>query len=249
MCLIVVGWQVHADFPLVVAANRDEFHARPTAQAGRWPAAPQVIGGRDLEAGGTWLGMTEGGRFAAVTNVREPGAATGKRSRGHLPRDFLLADMSAGEYAQEIANEDFAGFNLLLADGKELVYCSNREAKPRTLAPGIYGISNHRLDTPWPKLQTARQKFSVALADLPAEKAFFDLLADRHIVADDRLPKTGVPLDWERLLSAIFVQSANYGTRASTVAWQRSDGRLRLHERSFGPNGEALQSSVISTAV
>jgi len=249
MCLIVVGWRVHADFPLLVVANRDEFHARPTAPAARWPEAPQVIGGRDLEAGGTWLGITDHGRFAAVTNVREPGVAPGPLSRGGLTRDFLLSDRPAADYAREIAGNSYSGFNLLLADGKDLLYCSNRITQPRVLPPGIHGVSNHRLDTPWPKLQTARQKFAEALPGLPDESAFFALLADRSIVADENLPHTGVPLEWERLLSAVFVQSPSYGTRASTMLWQRSDGSIRLHERSFAANGDLLQSSVISTAV
>jgi len=249
MCLIVVGWHAHTDFPLLVAANRDEFQARPTAPAARWPGAPQVIGGRDLEAGGTWLGITNSGRFAAVTNVREPGMAPGKYSRGQLPRDFLLSAIPAADYAEQLVGADYSGFNLLLADGHSLLYCSNRENQPRLLPPGIYGVSNHRLDSPWPKLQSARQKFTAALPGLPDDSAFFELLADKSIVADGELPQTGVPLEWERLLSAVFVQSASYGTRASTLVWQRADGAVRLHERSFGPDGLATQSSVISTAV
>lgn len=249
MCLIVVGWRAHANYPLVVAANRDEFYARPTAQAARWSAAPQVIGGLDLEAGGTWLGITETGRFAAVTNVREPNLSKGASSRGNLTRDFLLSAISATDYAEQLDGSRYSGFNLLLCDGDSLVYCSNRDGQPRSLAPGIYGLSNHLLDSPWPKLVQAREKFARALPQLPDESAFFELLADQRIVADESLPNTGVALDWERLLSAVFVKSENYGTRASTVLWQRSDGLIKLHEQSFGPHGQTLQSSVISTSV
>jgi len=249
MCLIVVGWRVHPEYPLVVAANRDEFYARPTAEAMRWPDAPQVIGGIDLEAGGTWLGITETGRFAAVTNVREPNMVKGACSRGALTRDFLLSDTPASEFSHQIDGNRYSGFNLLLADGESLFYCSNRDGKPRVLPPGIYGLSNHLLDSPWPKLVQARQRFTKALQHLPKETAFFDLLADRAIVADDNLPQTGVPLEWERVLSAIFVQSENYGTRASTLVWQGLDGTVKLHEQRFGPNGQALQSSVISTSL
>ncbi len=249
MCLIVVGWRVHPDYPLVVAANRDEFYARPTAIAAPWPDAPQIIGGIDLEAGGTWLGVTESGRFAAVTNVREPNMAKAASSRGALTRDFLLANMPAGDFAQQIEGSHYAGFNLLLSDGESLLYCSNRDGEPRALPPGIYGLSNHLLDSPWPKLVQARQRFTAALQHLPEEAAFFELLADQTIVEDDKLPQTGVPLEWERLLSAVFVKSENYGTRASTLLWQGSDGMLKLHEQSFGPNGQALQSSVISTSL
>jgi len=249
MCLIVVGWRVHAAYPLLLAANRDEFHARPTAAAARWPDAPQIVGGRDLEAGGTWLAVSAGGRLAAVTNVREPGMAKGAHSRGELTRNFLLGSESALDYATQIDAAAYSGYNLLLSDGEELVYASNRDGAPRVLAPGIYGLSNHRLDSPWPKLEKARAAFAQALATLPDENAFFSLLTDREIVADDKLPQTGVALEWERLLSAVFVQSASYGTRASTVVRQDCAGNFRLHERSFGPNGELLQSSVISTGV
>ncbi len=248
MCLIVVGWRVHPDYPLVVAANRDEFYARPTAALSRWPDAPEIIGGRDLEAGGTWLGISEAGRFAAVTNVREPGMAPGKLSRGALTRQFLCSPLSAVDYASTIDGAAYSGFNLLISDDQTLVYFSNRDGQARTLAPGIYGLSNHQLDTPWPKLLAARTNFSNALTMLPDESAFFDLLGDASIVADESLPSTGVPIEWERLLSAIFVKSETYGTRASTLAWQRTDGVVTVHENSFGPNGQPLQSSVISTS-
>lgn len=249
MCLIVVGWRVHRQYPLVVAANRDEFYARPTAVAGRWPDAEQIIGGRDLEAGGTWLGITDGGRFAAVTNVREPGMSKGLRSRGELTRAFLRSDLPAIDFAQKIEGSEFSGFNLLLGDGKSLIYCSNRDGPPRELAPGIYGLSNHVLDSPWPKLVQARQAFTEALDRLPDKSAFFGLLAERTIVPDHALPNTGVSIEWERLLSPVFVSSEDYGTRASTVLWQRTDGAIEFHEQSFGPGGQALQSSVISTSV
>ena len=249
MCLIVVGWRVHPDYPLVVAANRDEFYARPTAPLARWRDVPDVIGGLDLEAGGTWLGISDTGRFAAVTNVREPGMAKGALSRGALPRNFLISSCSAAEYASKIDGAQYSGFNLLLADGDSLVYFSNRDENSRPLAPGIYGLSNHRLDSPWPKLLTARENFAAALRRLPDESAFFEVLADQSIVADASLPDTGVTIEWERLLSAVFVKSETYGTRASTLAWQRTDGTVTVHENSFGPHGRPLQTSLISTSV
>jgi uncharacterized protein with NRDE domain len=249
MCLIVVGWRVHPEFPLIVAANRDEFYARPTAFADYWPESPEVIGGRDLEAGGTWLGITRSGRFAAVTNVREPGVAKGLHSRGKLTQAFLAGRESAAEFVKQLNVGDYSGFNLLLGDAQSLWYCSNRSARPRELGQGIHGLSNHLLDSPWPKLLTARQGFARAIAKLPDRAALFDVLADDEIVPDGELPNTGVPLEWERLLSAIFVRSREYGTRASTVLSLSSDGRIAFEERSFGPEGRALQSSVISTAV
>lgn len=249
MCLIVVGWRAHPDFPMVVAANRDEFYARPSSLACRWTDDPRVIGGRDLEAGGTWLGITEGGRFAAVTNVREPSMPKGERSRGELTSSFLLGSESAGEYAARIDGKAYSGFNLLAGDGEALWYTSNRDGAPRALPPGVYGLSNHLLDTPWPKLVAARQRFAAALQSLPATDDFFAILADDQIVPDEDLPRTGVALEWERRLSAIFVRSENYGTRAATVLTRDSSGGIRLEERSFGPNGQPLQSSVISTGV
>jgi uncharacterized protein with NRDE domain len=249
MCLIVVGWRVHPEYPLLVAANRDEFYARPTALAGYWPDAPEIIAGRDLEAGGTWLGITRGGRFAAVTNVREPGGPSGIHSRGRLTRDFLTGRQGAADYVGQLPFADYAGFNLLAGDGNELWYCSNRGAPPVALAPGIYGLSNHLLDSPWPKLLTARQRFAAALAKVPEREPLFAILADDEIVPDEELPATGVPLDWERRLSAIFIHSENYGTRASTVLLQSASGAISFEERSFGPGGQPIQSSVISTAV
>jgi uncharacterized protein with NRDE domain len=240
MCLILVAWQVLPEFPLVVAANRDEFFARPTAAAALWPDAPLLVAGRDLEAGGTWLGVASAGRFAAVTNVREPGKPAGAQSRGHLTRDFLLCSASAAEFSSGIDMSAFSGFNLLLGDGQELWYCSNREGAPRQLQPGIYGVSNHLLDTPWPKLATSKQRFAEALPALPAEAGFFELLADEEIVPDSALPATGVPLEWERRLSAVFVRSPDYGTRASTLLTVDTKGAGALVERSFGPGAKAL---------
>lgn len=249
MCLIVIGWRVHPDYPLVVAANRDEFHARPTARADFWADAPEVIAGRDLEAGGTWLGIARDGRFAAVTNVREAAAAKGLRSRGSLTRDFLVGRRRAADYVGEIDRAGFSGFNLLVSDNDSLWYCSNRSAQSLELVPGVYGLSNHLLDSPWPKLLTARQGFSRALASLPDPAPLFAILADDEIVPDAELPDTGVPLEWERRLSAIFVRSEPYGTRASTVVMLAADGGITFEERSFGPNGQPLQSSRISTGV
>lgn len=245
MCLILVAWRQQAAFPLVVAANRDEFHARATAPAARWPQAPAIVAGRDLVAGGTWLGGSDDGRFAAVTNVREGGAAPGRESRGLLAADFLRAGVSAADYCDAVAAAcadpgRYAGFNLLVGDGRELCYFSNRGDGVRRLPPGIYGVSNHLLDTPWPKLASAKAAFASALAALsvpPDAAPFFALLADREIVADERLPATGVPLTWERLLSAIFVCSSDYGTRASSVLLQAENGDGHLLERSFAPDG------------
>ncbi len=235
MCLILVAWKAHPDFPLVVAANRDEFYARPTAAAAPWPGDPRVLAGRDLEAGGTWLGIREDGRFAAVTNVREPGAPRGALSRGGLTRAFLLGDAPPGAYAAALEPERHSGFNLLVADRDELWYATNRDGPPRRLEPGVYGVSNHLLDTPWPKLTRAKEAFRAALGALPGREGLFTLLGDREIVPDPLLPATGVSLAWERLLSAVFVASPDYGTRASTVVLRGARGGVLLEERGAGP--------------
>jgi len=243
MCLILIAWRTHPDFPLVLAANRDEFHARPSAAAAPWAEDPRVLGGRDLEAGGTWLAARNDGRFAAVTNVREPGAAKGPRSRGHLVRDFLLGDAAPADYAAGIDGAAFSGFNLLVGHAGELCYRSNRDGAARRLEPGIYGLSNHLLDTPWPKLVTARAGFRQALTGLPDREGCFQILADRETVPDRDLPATGLTPEWERMLSAIFVQSDTYGTRAGTLLTRGVDGEMRMEERRFGPDGGMFGAS------
>ncbi|MBL8368972.1 MAG: NRDE family protein [Candidatus Accumulibacter sp.] len=250
MCLILIAWQAHPDYPLVVAANRDEFFARPSAAAAFWAEAPQVLAGRDLEAGGSWLGIGRERRFAALTNYREGRQmAINARSRGTLVADFLTGDARPSTYLEQVSARaaDYNGFNLFVADGQHLAYYANRgDSPPRFLSPGIYGLSNHLLDTPWPKLAAAKAKFASALADLPAQAAFFDLLADQEIVADSHLPETGVPLAWERILSAVFVRSENYGTRASTLLTRHRNGVTTLRERSFDA-GALLSGEVCET--
>ncbi len=243
MCLILLAWQTHPDFPLVVAANRDEFFARPSAPADFWVEAPDILAGRDLQAGGTWLGVSRGQRFSALTNYRE-----GSRQRADAPsRGALVADFLAGESDPEAylaalskRGADYNGFNLFVGEGQRLGYYSNRNSGTRWLSPGIYGLSNHLLDTPWPKLSLAKTAFAEALTQLPASDAFFELLADQEIVPDTHLPETGVPLEWERILSAVFVNSPDYGTRASTLLTMHRSGQTKLIERSFGQGAMPL---------
>lgn len=264
MCLILLAWHAHPDYPLVLAANRDEFFARPSAPAAFWEESPQVLAGRDLAAGGSWLGVSRNGRFAALTNYREgvqKNAHSTPPSRGALVADFLTGNSDPEAYLAGLTTHgaDYNGFNLFVGDHQRLGYCANRGAgacAPRWLAPGIYGLSNHLLDTPWPKLASAKAAFANALSDPLNQEPFFDLLADREIVADPHLPETGVPLDWERILSAVFVSSPTYGTRASTLLTMHRSGGITLTERSFGaraaPLGEVhecFQSSLMSTGV
>jgi uncharacterized protein with NRDE domain len=242
MCLIAVAWQAHPDYPLIVLANRDEFHARPSAPARFWDEAPQVVAGRDLSAGGTWLGVTRQGRFAALTNVREPGMRQGERSRGELVSTYLRGSVSAADSVAQatVDGAHYSGFNLLASDGDSLWWTSNRGAGPRRLASGVYLLSNHLLDTPWPKVERLRAGFLRQLAQ-PEPEALLALLQDEQEAADIDLPNTGVGLDMERLLSAPFIRSPHYGTRASTVVLAGHD-RIRFIEQGHGPEGPLARS-------
>ncbi len=238
MCLIVLAWRPGHALPLVVAANRDEFHERPSQPLGRWADAPQVLAGRDLLAGGTWMGITPAGRFAALTNIRAGGQPLGRRSRGKLVEDFLRGDDSPEGYLGELAGQlqDYTGFNLLVGDGQALWYLNSQQGAPQRLESGVHGLSNAGLNTPWPKLERALAAFRASLAR-PTAEALLELLGDRQQASDDRLPATGVPLEWERLLSSVFIASREYGTRSSTALLRQADGQLLMVERSFTPEG------------
>ncbi len=240
MCLIALAWQAHPEFPLIVAANRDEFYGRPALPARFWEDAPSVLAGRDLEAGGTWLGVTRQGRFAALTNYREPGAAKGMRSRGLLVSRFLEGHDTPHDHAQTVAAEgsEYSGFSLLLGTPDSLVAVSNRGLAPTRMAPGIHGLSNHLLDTPWPKVEKAKAGLAAALHAPVMEEALLGMLADAEPAAEPRLPDTGVGLAMERLLSPLFIRSSGYGTRVSTVL--QLGARTRFLEQTFdqGEPGE-----------
>lgn len=248
MCLISFAWNAHPDYVLALAANRDEFHGRPTAAAGPWADAPGVIGGRDLREGGSWLALSSSSRLAAVTNVREPHLAPAPHSRGALIKDFVTGQASAAEEAARVhaAGDAYGAHNLLLWDGVQLVFVSNRnEAQPRPVQPGIHGISNGPYDAPWPKTQRLNARLGNWLSarsnagdeDLGP---LLEALADEHGAGDAELPQTGVGLEMERLLAPAFIRSERYGTRASTVLLIRRDGRATLFERSFGPDKQPL---------
>ncbi|MFJ3262695.1 NRDE family protein [Pseudomonas sp. NPDC086581] len=241
MCLIVFAWRPGHATPLIVAANRDEFYARPTLPLAAWEEFPGVHAGRDLEAGGTWLGVAPDGRFAALTNVRDPGQPVGPRSRGELVAAFLQGRQAPLEYLQQVARHatDYSGFNLLVGDGTQLCYFNPRVGPPVAIAPGVHGLSNAALDTPWPKLLSARQGLEAVL-DAPDTSSLLALLRDNRQPADAELPETGVGLATERLLSSVFIASPTYGTRASTALIVHADGRRELLEHSFGPSGARL---------
>jgi uncharacterized protein with NRDE domain len=267
MCLLVVAWRKHPHYRYAVAANRDEFHGRPAAALAPWSgaaaqghardatAAP-ILAGRDLEAGGTWLGLDAGRRFGIVTNFREPARREpGAPSRGALIPAYLAQPRDPHGFLDTLAPSapSYAGFNLLLGDRDSLWYGSNRRdmfASP--IAAGIHGLSNHFLDTPWPKLVRMKARFTDLLAAAPAGDAadppafaarLFDLLGDRRRVPLAELDSTGLPPDWEQALSAAFVQHDDYGTRCSSVLLVGHDGAVHFAERSFDATGRPTQFS------
>lgn len=246
MCLIVLAWQSHPDFPLVVAANRDEFLARPAMPAHWWNDAPDLLAGRDLEAGGTWMGLSRSGRFAALTNYRDPEQRrTGVPSRGLLVRRALEAPTDAIATLTEFAldSSGYAGFNLLVSDGRQLCVHESTTGSVRALAPGIYGMSNHLLDSPWPKLERARTALTAALPTLPDPSAFLELLRDTTAAPDHHLPQTGVSLEWERWLAPAFIRAPGYGTRCSSLVTVGRNGETRFDEWTWSADG-SLRSMV-----
>lgn len=251
MCLIIFAHRPDADLPLVVTANRDEFFSRPTREAGFWDDEnlPGILAGRDLQAGGTWLGVTRSGRFAAVTNIRDPARQQPKpRSRGDLTRNFLASSDSAEDYCRSLqpSFDDFAGFNLLVSDGRSLCYVNNHAQIIETLEPGLYGLSNGRLNSDWPKVRRGREQLG-ALLDEPAALSTDSLLAmmtDRRLAVDAELPQTGVPKALERTLSAAFIHypQESYGTRCSSALIVDRQGRMRFSEQNFDSEGTATSA-------
>ncbi|MBL8471081.1 MAG: NRDE family protein [Rhodocyclaceae bacterium] len=236
MCLLFLALRAHPDYPLVVAANRDEFFARPTEPSQFWTEYPDLLAGRDLQSGGTWMGISRSGRFAALTNHRDPSRIKSSApSRGALVADFLTGSNTPAAYEQKLAATAHLhnGFNLLFGSAQNMRYFANTGAPPCELEAGVYGLSNDMLDTPWPKVVRGKSRLAEAMHALPTTEWLFDLLQDDRIAADSDLPRTGVSLEWERLLSAAFVRSADYGTRSCTVLLLAADGTVTWEERRF----------------
>ena len=246
MCLILVAWRVHPRFPCVVAANRDELHARPAAPAAWWPDTPHILAGRDLDAGGTWLGMTRSGRFAALTNHRNPAAEPARSadppSRGSLVTRLLDSALPVAGGIDHLrgAGGAYRGFNLIFSDGVDLGIYESVPGAGRALAPGIYGLSNHLLDTPWPKVRHAKSRLLAALAGPADDESLIAMLRDDQPAPDQELPDSGLERDWERLLSSAFVLSPDYGTRCSTVLRIDADRRASFDEWTWDPAGNEV---------
>lgn len=240
MCLIALAWRARADVPLVVAANRDEWRDRPTQAAHWWPDHPDLFAGRDLQAGGTWMGATRSGRFAAVTNFRDPSdkRATA-RSRGGLVSGYLLSRQAPAAFLRELgaSAREYNGFNLILGDGESLWYYGSREDRAREIEPGVHGLSNHLLDEPWPKVVRARQAMEAAVRHDDPFPELFDVLGDRAGAPDEQLPDTGVGIAWERRLASALICGPDYGTRASTVLSIRANGLVKFEERTLDAGG------------
>jgi len=240
MCLILLAHRAHPACRLVVAANRDEWFQRPTAPAGFWADAPEVFAGRDLEQHGTWLGVTATGRFAAITNFRDPGNhRPDAPSRGRLVSDFLRSSVTPVSYLERLRPDapSYNGFSLLVGDGAALCYFSNREEEIRSLESGIYGLSNQLLDVPWPKVRLGKERLARQLADRIDVDTLLALLDDTGAAPDAELPRTGVSLEWERRLSALRTLADGYGTRSSTALLIGADGEVCVAERSFDERG------------
>lgn len=254
MCLIAFAYNAHPVYRWVVAANRDEWYARPTAPLSAWGDAPHILAGRDLKGMGTWMGVSLAGRFAALTNYREPTSGTNALapSRGELVRDFLLSTQSSHAFTSQLAvrSDQFASFNLLTDDGTELAWCGHRRGNDliqAVLEPGHYGLSNGELDAPWPKVMRAKSALASALDEHGSNpdrlvESLLTMLADPTPAPEAALPMTGVPLAWERALSPVFIDAqqtplaAPYGTRASTALLLTHDGFGRMVEVTHQPH-------------
>lgn len=248
MCLIVFAYKVHKKYRLILSANRDEFFARPTEPLQVWEDNPQIIGGRDLQQGGTWMAFSKNGRFAALTNVRNPASMKqNARSRGDLIPSFLLSEADPSSYLETVKDRvgDYNGFNLLAGDLKELFFLSSTDQKIIKVQPGIHAVSNRTLNTPWVKCEVVKKGLKSEVDTLPDEPCFSDIeqnlcrmMHNSIIASDELLPDTGVGIDLERKLSSVFVSMAGYGTRSTSVVLQDFLGNLTFSETTWSEDGK-----------
>lgn len=253
MCLIIFAHQADPRFPLVLTANRDEFFNRPTVQADFWTESSKhlsILAGRDLVAGGTWLGLSKSGRFAAVTNIRDPSQVEQKpKSRGELTVNFLAGELTPVQYCDSLEQsfDEFAGYNLLVGDEHELFYVNNFEGKILRLEAGIYGLSNGSLNSPWPKVERGRERLKGLLAadsGLTTDQ-LIEVMTDKTRARDELLPDTGVPIELEIKLSSAFIQNPErlYGTRCSTAIIHEAGGVTRFSEQNYDDSGNRTERS------
>lgn len=252
MCLILLFFDTHADDPLIVAANRDEYYDRPSSPLAFWQEAPHILAGRDMRGKCTWLGITRTGRMAALTNFRDPSAIMENApSRGLLVRNFLEGSESPKNYLKQIRRHAhrYNPFNLLAGDRFALYYFSNRNSEIRQLPPGLYGLSNHLLDTPWPKVLKGKESLKTLMENKKqvSPEDLFGILTDRSFPPADRLPDTGVGPEWEQLLAPVFIASRTYGTRSTTALILNRSGRITIAERSFAPQIRGMERHVTRT--
>lgn len=237
MCLIFLSFHHHPNYKLVIAANRDEFYQRQTAPADFWKDHPTIVGGRDLEANGTWMGMNTNGRIGMVTNYRDlTNLKQDAPSRGALVSDYLVGNQEPQSYLKSIepSANAYNGFNLIVGNANELWYLSNYAEGIHKISTGIHGLSNAVLDTPWPKVETGKVKFATAIKRERIDTSvLFELLRDEERASDDQLPDTGVGLERERMLSSMFIKSPNYGTRCSTVLMVDKNNQVTYAERVY----------------
>ncbi len=237
MCLLLVSYKTHPKYKFIVAANRDEFYKRPASPAKFWDDEPNLLAGKDLQACGTWLGITRQGRFSAITNYRDMKVVKENApSRGELVTNFLKENDSPSDFSKKLLSSAdlYNGYNLLFADKQSFNYFSNQTKKLLTLSPGVYGLSNHLLDTPWPKVEKSKKSFkSILNKELVSTEDLFDILSDSSIPPDELLPDTGLRLEIERAVSPIFVKTTFYGTRSSTVILIDYDGNVTFTEKSL----------------
>ena len=240
MCLILLSYNNHPSYRLILAANRDEFYDRPTAPLGFWDEAPHVLAGRDLKSGGTWLGVTKTGRICAITNFRDPAVQLiDAPSRGLLVANYLKGNESPQIYLQKVKGdgERYNGFNLLAGNESGIFCCSNRTEDIIRLSPGLYGLSNNLLDTPWPKVAKGKRCLEKILSSNKIDcESIFELLSNRNMPPDSDLPDTGVGIEWERILSPLFIKSDTYGTRSSSIVLIGKEN-ITFMERTYITDG------------
>lgn len=247
MCLLLISYNTHPGYPLIVAANRDEFYNRPTEKAHFWKNNPELLAGRDIEAGGTWLGITKSGRFAAITNYRDMNSVKENApSRGSLTLNFLKSDIPPVKYGYSLSEkaDEYNGYNLLFSDMETFYYFSNQIKSLRQLSEGVYGLSNHLLDTPWPKVVKSKEAFLDATSnETVSAETLFEILSDDREAPDNQLPETGLSIELERAVSPVFIRSDRYGTRSSTVLLISSERQVLFIEKSLDTySGQWLES-------